>query len=770
MTLFSLAFLCGILLLKNFSHLPSSYWVPGILFFIVTISYFFKKNFKYFKLFFACALGFAWVLCYVHLQLLWVLPTNLEEKPIKITGTIAAIPHIDSQRAAFLFSLNKIQSEDSVETAHGLVHLSWHNNKQKLHVGDQWLFAVRLKKIHGLMNPGGFDNEAWSLQEGIIANGYVIEKAAAVKLSGHWYYHPIDRIRQFFRDKIAENLAHSHTSLWITALAIGERYGVPQKEWQVLRNTGTNHLMAIAGLHIGFMAAFVYKIVAWIWRRLPKLVLKMPAQQAGAIAALIIAIIYSAMAGFSIPTQRACLMLAIFLVTLLLRRKILSWHTWSMALLGVLLLNPLCVLTESFWLSFSSIALIIYTMRGRLAPTGFWWKHGRIQGVIAIGLIPLSVWFFKEFSVVSFIANSIAIPWVGFLVVPLTLLGCFLLLFSAKMGGIVLYLADRILGLLWLILTYLSHFSWASWYQVVPSIWFIISFLIGLIILLLPVGFPGRWLGVIWLLPLLLYKSPVPKLGDAWFTLLDVGQGLSAVVQTQSHLLIFDAGPRLSENFDMGESVVIPFLRSQGITHVDRLVVSHGDNDHIGGAYAILKNMPVYIIKTSVPERFPNTLASYCLRGERWQWDQVQFEFLYPSVDKLGLDNDSSCVLRITAAQKRILLTGDIEKISEQYLVNFSALDLAADILIAPHHGSKTSALDEFIKAVDPKVVLFPVGYRNRYHLPNLCVLKKYQNLGVDYYDTVHDGAIQFQLTKTSSPVKLVPTLYRVYYNHFWNN
>lgn len=759
---FVISFLSGILFLQFFSFLPSRNWVWGILFlaiFVFTITKN-KKYARYVRLPIIFALGFAWVLYDVHVQTSWKLPDQLEGKTVVITGQIASIPDVSDHRTAFLFSLKKINNE----SVHGLVKLSWQQDYQKLSAGDEWKFAARLKKIHGTCNPGGFDYEAFSLHEGVRANGYIVKDVNNILLSSHWYHGTINRIRQFFQEKIQANLPVSNTSPWITALAIGERHNISPENWQVLRNTGTNHLMAIAGLHIGFMSGFVGLFVAGLWRRISKLTLRMPAQHAGAIAALSMALIYSAMAGFSIPTQRACLMLSVFLITLLLRRNISAWHAWSTALFLVLLLNPLSVLTESFWLSFGSVALIIYGVSGRLAPTGLWWTWGRIQWVIAVGLIPLSIWLFQQFSLSSFIANSIAIPCVGFFIVPLTLLGCFTLIFSAKTGGFLLLLADKILGVLWIVLTYFSHLSWSTWYQFVPHTWMLVAACIGVLILLAPIGFPGRYVGLIWCLPLFLYQPAAPKPGEMWLTLLDVGQGLSAVVQTQKHILVFDAGPRLSENFDMGDSVVMPFLHSLNAKQVDMLVVSHGDNDHIGGASAILKQIPVLSVKTSVPDKLPN--ASYCLRGESWQWDNINFSFLYPTGDRLVLGNDSSCVLRVTNGKQTILLTGDIEKSAEKFLVENAVEELPADIMVAPHHGSKTSGLAKFLNAVKPQYVLFPIGYRNRYHFPNASVVMKYQDLGTIQLDSVHSGAIQFQLAEN----KITPNSYRLEHQKYWHS
>lgn len=770
MRTFSLAFLLGIVVLQNFSHLPATHWIWICL--AISISALF---WRFLRLPAACLLGFAWCLGFSHAEMHWTLPDSFEGKTLTAIGYIASIPATSEQMTSFQFAVQTLQFENTIFREKSLVHLNWRGSKydnlpQKLHAGDQWQLSVRLKKVYGTMNPGGFDYEAHALQEGIRANGYVLAKNKADNqlLNQHKYSYFLTRAREYLKTKIEKNLPLTSTSPWIVALVLGERNNISAENWEILRNTGTNHLMAIAGLHVGIMSGLAFAIVSWAWRRRSFLALRLPAQHAGSIAALIMALLYSALAGFSLPTQRACIMLSVFLGVVLLRRKILSWHAWSVALMIVLLLNPLNVLTESFWLSFGAVAFIIYGVSGRLAPTGIWWKWGRIQWVIAVGLIPLSIWLFQQCSIISFVANSIAIPWVGFLVVPLSLLGAFLLLFSVKLGSLILITADKILSILWIILTWFSHVSWGSWYQVMPSYWILIASCIGVIVLLCPAGFPGRYLGFIGLLPLFFYKASVPKIGDIEFTLLDVGQGLSAVVQTHNHVLVFDAGPKLGPNFDMGESVVVPFLRARGVRKVDMLVVSHGDNDHIGGAPAILKRFIVNSVKTSVPEKLPTPQTSFCLRGEKWRWDQVDFQFLYPTKDNLGLDNNSSCVLRVTSGNHHILLAGDIEKYAENNLVDEQLASLPADILVAPHHGSKTSAVIEFLTAVHPKYILFPTGYRNRYHFPHAVVLEKYTELGSIKINTVQAGAIDFKVNAAGEILQ--PALYRMTHRYYWNN
>jgi competence protein ComEC len=749
MRLFSLAFLLGVLLLQQFSYLPDKKFV-WLLTCIIPFLYF-----KYARPIIAFVLGFAWALWFAHHQMSWTLSSELEGKPVIITGRVASIPENSLLGTNFLFSLKKFQNLPT----HTLIHLTCHDNTQKILPGDEWQFTARLKKIHGTLNPGGFDYEAWALEQGIRANGYIQPHSQNILISSHWYSEPINRVRFYLKEKIENNLPLSNTSPWIEALILGERHDIAQSNWQILRNTGTNHLMAIAGLHIGLIAGFIFVIVSWCWRRIASLTLKIPAQIAASFASLLVAIFYSALAGFSLPTQRACMMLMIFLFFVFLKRKNISWHAWSFAMLGVLLLNPLSVLSESFWLSFGSVALIIYGMSGRLGKKNLWWKWGRIQWVIAVGLIPLSVWLFQQVSFVSFIANSIAIPWVGFLVLPLSIIGAVTLFFSDKTGGIILQFADQLLSILWKLLTWLSQLSFAEWHQFIPNHFILISACLGMIILLLPKSFPGRWFGLIGLAPLFLYHPSSPKQGDAWLSVLDVGQGLASVVQTKNHILVFDAGPKFGVNFDMGDSVVSPFLHTIGTKKIDMLVVSHGDNDHIGGANAVLNQFSISKIKTSVPEKFPQKNVEYCFRGQQWTWDGVQFEFLYPTSEYLNLNNDSSCVLKINTQSKTILLTGDIQKVAEKYLIQTST-ELKSDIVVAPHHGSKTSAQDDFLQAVNPSIVIFSTGYRNRYHFPNKDVVAKYQLLNSSQFITAKSGAIEF---------KPDTFLYRNKISKYWN-
>lgn len=594
---FALAFLLGDVYLQTQSTLP--YFFPV---FLTTISltlfsFFVRKKLPYAYILPALLTGYTWSLWSAQQTLSWVLPHELEGKPILVRGIIKSLPTKDDKQTHFLFQAHNLNN--------ATIKLTWKNAKSTLTVGDKWNLTVQLKRIHSTENPGAFDFEAWSLQNGLRASGRVVEKANNQFVTHIATANMIDQFRQAVSSRIESLLPHSQTSPWLRALIFGERSNIAQEDWQVLRRTGTNHLMAIAGLHIGLVAAFVHAAVAWCWRRSPFLLLRFPARKAGALAALIAAILYSILAGFSIPTKRACIMAIIFISSILRQQKISAWYACSLTLLLVLIYNPLSVLTESFWLSFATIALIIFGMSGRVSPSGFWWRHGRVQWVIGFGLIPLSLFFFQECSLVSFLANSIAIPWLAFLILPFCLLSTLALIINSSLAAGLLWIADQNLSYLWSILTWFSHLNLSTWHIAIPHYIYFITTLVACFLLLLPAGFPGKYVGLLWFLPLSLYQAKSPQYGDAWMTLLDVGQGLSVVIQTTSHTLIYDTGPKWNDSGDMGEQVILPYLRTQHLTSIDAMIISHGDMDHRGGMQAILNAMPVQVVYSSVPDKIP---------------------------------------------------------------------------------------------------------------------------------------------------------------------
>ena len=762
MFFFILSFLMGDVLLQFFSYLPSV--VNLYLIGLTTISLFILfKKYKISLYVLGFILGFIYSALYAHTILSERLDPSLEGMPLLVTGKIVSLPVILDKQIRFLFRIESIQKNGIYQNYHGLVQLASKNLNDHFKVLERFRFLVRLKRIHGVQNPGSFDYEAWSFQKGLQANGYLVSKALPERLPSYWYDRSVDQLRQYLKEKMQRILPPSQTKPMLISLLTGERSEISPKTWDILQRTGTNHLIAIAGLHIGFIAEAVYFFVSFFWRLSHRLIFFLPAQKAGTCASLVAAVFYSALSGFSLPTQRACIMLAIFNINIFSSHKINSWHKWALALFIVLLINPLEILSESFWLSFFTIALIIYGMNGRQTKSIRWSKWGKIQLLLSIGLIPLTILFFQKISLISFFANSLAVPWLTFFILPFCFMGAFLLLILPSLGLYLLSIADFSFSYLWKCLIFFSHIDFSIWQYAIPNVFVLMSMVTGLLLLLLPMSFPGKYLGFIGVLPIFFWQPQVPQAGNIWLTLLDVGQGLSVVVQTQSHVLIFDAGPKYNDNIDMGKQVVVPSIINMGLKKIDLLVVSHADNDHIGGAQSILEAFPVTSIITSVPSQF--SFAEPCVEGRIFEWDHVQFSFLYPEKNQSYFGNDSSCVLKINNGSQTILLPGDIEKFAETKLLEKSANQLATTILIAPHHGSRTSALSTFVDALHPQYVLYSTGYRNRYHFPHPSVYMIYKNHHAYQFNTAESGAIQIKIEKNKA-VQIIE--YRKQHRRYW--
>lgn len=735
------AFLVGVVLLLHAHNIYVLFVCLSLATLLVFCVY---SRCRYLPLFcFFGALYAAFFVYYIHLH---SINKSLEKKPLLVRGEIVSLVKNAGRLKSFFFQINETHGE----RFNGKVKLAYYGYKLQLKAGSHWQFLVKLKRPWGFANPGGFLYQHYLLMQGVLAKGYVVEGAENHRLRGSrlsmltW--------RSWLKAKIA--VQGNQYKRFIQALSIGYRGNFSNADWLVLQRTGTNHLVAISGLHVGLIAGLCFFLVGLLWRSSRLLCLWQPASVAAAISAILIAFLYSALSGFALPTQRAFAMLAIFMLGYVFRRSFIAWQSWCLALWVVLLLNPLSVLDGGFWLSFSAVAALIaasgVTKKGRLL------EYLKPQFLVLLGVTPFTLFYFHQFSFVSPLANILTIPVVGFFVVPLCLL---MVLFDSLhvffLARVCLLLAEHCMAVVWFLLTELSHLSFAAVNVGYFPFWKCVLLLFVLFIFLSVYRWRCQLLASV-LLPLLFVSPGKVRLGDFKFTLLDVGQGLASVVQTRHHVLIYDAGPKFSKTFNAGEAVVVPYLQSQGVNTVNLMVISHGDRDHIGGAFSILKTMRVLAVKSSVPKRFRH--ASLCLRGEHWRWDGVNFRFLFPDKRHLGLDNNSSCVLRVSNGRQSLLLTGDIEKPVERYLLRQEKHLLKTNVLVAPHHGSKTSSTLAFVKAVKPRYVLYPVGYLNRFHFPNKSVVERYKKLGIRQLGTDSCGAIYF-VTDGLNPV--VPICYR---------
>jgi competence protein ComEC len=601
------------------------------------------------------------------------------------------------------------------------------------------------------MNPGGFDYEGWLFSRGIGATGYVRAEPAPRHLVAAPAF-SVDALRAAVIEALQGARPQARNAGVLQALTVGERSAIPAQRWRTLVDTGTIHLMAISGLHIGLVAGLVYALVLLGWRRCARCCAWLAAPRAAAVLGLAAAVGYAVLAGFTLPTQRALVMLAVVSAALFWGRSLRPAQGLSVALVAVLALDPRAPLSPGFWLSFGAVAIILYSLSARLAAPGRLSGLLRLQWVLGLGLLVPLLWMFGEAPLVSPLANLIAVPWVSLLVVPPALAAVALLPLSSSLAGLLLGIADLALALLWPVLDLLQDLPLARWQAAQAAPWAFALAVLGLAILIAPRGWPARWLGLVLMLPLLLPAHPSPPLGSLRLTLLDVGQGLAVVARTRGHTLVFDVGARFGPRFDAGRAAVLPYLRTRGLRRIDRLIVSHGDNDHAGGLGSVLEGIEVDTLMLGPDLDHPR--GEPCLRGRRWVWDGVVFSVLHPPPGPWGGGrNDGSCVLRIQTAGAAILLTADIEAGAERALAADPEMDLASAVLLVPHHGSRSSSSEVFIDRVAPELALLAVGHRNPYGLPRPEVLARYAARGIPVLDTARNGAITLEIGESVSVV-----------------
>ncbi len=730
-------------------------------------------------------MGFLWTLFQAQTILNKQFPEELQKKPLQLLGTVASIPEKREHGIRFELEVKRTIPETLWPTPGKIrvvcKELPKYRNKDRLRfpaeqnipkigVGEVWQLTVKLKRPHGFANPGGFDLEKQLFQNSITAEGYLVNLETAKRVENALLSHPIDKFRVLIKNNILQVLHNSDFSGLIIALIVGIRDEIKKEDWNVFQKTGTSHLMAISGLHVGLVASFVFLLTGILMRLLPAVCYINPVPQVAALFALFSAFLYAFLAGFAVPTKRALLMLTIFMGSILTRRQTHPWRSFFLSLGFVLLLDPLATLSSGFWLSFGAVFMILYGIQGRIAPRGWWWRWGRAQWVAFLGLTPITLWFFQQVSFISPLTNLIAIPWVSFIVVPLSLIGASFSILSHTLSKPFLKLAEFSLQGLWCFLESCSQSSVAVWQnRITVESFLILGILsISVFMILAPRGLPGRYLGVLGLLSLIVGKTVKLAPGIARVTVLDVGQGLATVVETAKHVLVFDTGPKLSENFNTGDRVVLPFLNVRGWQKIDTLIISHGDNDHVGGAKSILEKMPVTQLISSEPFLFPEKKGVPCWAGQSWTWEGVQFEMVHPDTINTRKRNDHSCVLKVTAGQQSILLTADIEKKSEYKMIDRIGKKLKSTMMLVPHHGSASSSAVEFIKAVDPKVAIIPFGYLNQYGHPKAEVVARYHNLGIQVLDTVRGGAITMLLGAETDMPQV--SQYRLETGKYWTH
>ena len=753
-----LAFAAGVLGLQMQPALPA--WVPlavgGLLLCLPRLRW--SNGIARVMVALGClVLGVAWASWRAEIRLADQLAADWEGRDVEVVGVIAGLPQDFSHGTRFEFDV-KTRLTAAVHIPDHIM-LSWYQGRrddeqfERLPVrpGEMWRFTVRLKRPHGNANPGGFDYEAWLLERDIRATGYIRQNPPQRIVDMVWRPdYAIERLRFAIRASFARILPEENYP-WagvLVALTIGDQKAIQGELWTTFNRTGTTHLMSISGLHVTMVATLFGWLVSFGWRRMPALALRLPAQKAGLLAACFGALGYTLLAGFAVPAQRTLYMLLVAAIAMLSGRIVAPSRVLALALLVVLLIDPWAVLAAGFWLSFGAVAALLYisaaSVGERLGWAGRLRAWGMVQWAATLASLPILLLVFQQFSLVSPLANAVAIPVISFIVTPLALLG------AVVPWWPILALAHRVMAWLMVFLDWCA--TWPVWLGPAPPVWAGLVAGIGVAVCLLPRGAPGRGLGVVLLVPALFWPVQKPALGEAWVDILDVGQGLASVVRTREHTMIYDPGPLYSAESDAGQRVVVPYLRALGLGHIDMLMVTHRDTDHSGGTSSVKAALAVDEIRSSVP----GLSGQRCLAGQRWVWDGVAFEVMHPSAEGYVVDgkpNHVSCVLMIDAGGRRMMLTSDIEAPDEAAMLQRYPGGLKADVLLMPHHGSKTSSTPLFLQAVGAPVAVIPVGYRSHFGHPKAEVLARYEAMGTAVWRTDLDGAVSVRLREEGAAI-----------------
>jgi competence protein ComEC len=686
---------------------------------------------------FALGFGLAWLQCGARLA--DRLEPALEGQTLQVAGRVASVPQASGAALRFRFAV------DAGSGLPGRVELTWYEPDFRPLAAERLELEVRLRRPRGFANPGGGDYEARLLREGIGATGYVRAARRLGRSGEDVARKPVLVARDTIAAAIRDSLGERPAAGIVAGLSVGLQDALSPLQWRELARSGTTHLMAISGMHVGVFAL----VAGWTAGRLQRWRQRRGATRAARDVAVIAgsaaALGYAALAGWSVPAQRTALMIAIAAGALWWRRRVGPADAFAAGAIAVLLLQPLAPLAVGFWLSFGAVAAILLATAGESRSAGMLRGYAQTQWAVTAGLVPALVGSFGQVSLVSVLVNFVAIPLYTLLVVPAVLVATMLVLLIPAAGAVALGAVAELIEFTWPLISVPASWSWATWGVAAPGVVAWSLLLTGAAAALAPLPAPGRCAGLLLAVAACLWRPAAPAEGALRFTLLDVGQGLAAVVQTRRHVLVYDAGPAFRSGRDAGAIAVEPYLRARGLRHVDLLVASHDDLDHAGGAASLAGLVPVARLAASGQALDALGAVERCERGRRWQWDGVEFEWLHPGSAPPPGDNDASCVLRVRAGPHVLLLTGDIEASAESELVATGEIGPVA-LLTVPHHGSRTSSTAAFVAATRPRWALVAAGHRNRWGFPKPEVVQRWHEAGAQVLGGPSSGAIEFEI------------------------
>lgn len=683
-----------------------------------------------------------------------------EGRDVQVQGVVVQMPQPQAQAWRFRLQVESAQWQGQEIALPARLDVGWYGGSfgrgdarpalPTVRAGERWRMTLRLKAPHGQHNPHGFDYELWMWERGVQASAYVREGArvaAPLRLAQTWQA-PVAQARQWVRERIQSRVEAPAQAALVAALVVGEQNAIEQADWEVFRATGVAHLVAISGLHVTMFAWLAMALIGRGWRGNASLCLWVPAPHAALAGGVLLATAYAVFSGWGLPAQRTCVMLA---SVACLHWWGVRWpwpQRWLLACAVVLAWDPWAWLQAGFWLSFVAVAVLFSSDSDARRQAGWRGLTQRLlaalreQWIVTLALAPLTLLLFGQVSLIGLLANLLAIPWITWLVTPLAMLGVLWApLWDLAAAAIGLWLD----GLRWL-----ATLPWATLVRPTPPVWLAAAGMLGVALLVLRLPWHMRGLGVPLLLLLFLWQPARPATGHFELLAADVGQGNAVLVRTARHALLYDTGPTYGPQSDAGQRVLVPLLQALQVP-LDRVVLSHRDADHAGGAAAVLAMQPQADLLSSIEDTHvlqTQRPARRCVAGQHWEWDGVVFDILHPQPTdyaRRGSPNALSCVLRVRAAAgATALLVADIEAAQEAALLAGGA-DLRADWLLVPHHGSKTSSSADFLDAVQPHMAMVQAGYRNRYGHPVPLVLQRYAERNILVQDSPHCGAMTWQ-------------------------
>ncbi|WP_432473293.1 DNA internalization-related competence protein ComEC/Rec2 [Amphritea sp. HPY] len=749
----------GIIVVAFLPDLPAVWiLISGTVFAVYLIVI--NRNFLYGNVLFR---SIAWLLlgcCYAglwgHWNLAHRMPLDSSPTDLVVSGEVLGLPKLspglvqkngreNSQgRVQFLFQVEVIEVETAGVADLRKIRLNWYRAEHRVEPGQRWRFSVRLKPPVGLSNPGAFDLTGWLFQQGIDARGYVVSEPVPMRLTdSHW---SLDRLRYAALIGLQEIGLSQRSVATLKALLLGDKSALGQLEWDLLRQSGTVHLVVISGLHISIVCLLGYASAAFLQRlALRWIPLAIDLRGPRVLLAIVAGVIYAALAGFSIPTQRALIMLcALFLPMLLSGKGVVFtlWKRWWLALTLVLMIQPLSVHQPGLWLSFTAVAVLFCATSAEVGQG----RAGRVrqliysQWLIFIGLLPWLLFYTGSVALWAPLINLLAIPFLSFILLPGILI---LLVLGLFIPGFSVPVLDGLVELFWQGLVVVVG-TGEGVVSADPDFSGVMLAICGVMLLALPRLLVFRWLGLFMFLPLLNVSQPALPDGQFKVWIFDVGQGLAVLIETRNRTVLYDTGAGFRSGGSVALYTVIPALQSFSVEAIDRLIVSHSDNDHSGGYANIEKRFEIRNLQSGSPSWRSRFAAKPCVSGQAWQYDNVRFSYVQPQHPAIENENNFSCVLLVESEHCSLLIPGDVESVIEaQILQQYPGLEL--DWLVAAHHGSRFSTDLTWLRQMRPAEVFFSAGLANQYGHPAAEVIARVEAIGARWKSTATAGAIILQ-------------------------